>query len=127
MTLTVGINVLWLVPGEVGGSEQSTVASLQALIDLSPPGIDLRLFALERFAAAHPDVVAAIPTDLLALSGRARPVRIVSESTWLASRLATVDLAHHAGGTAPVRRGTPYVLTLHDLQPLERRATHGWV
>jgi glycosyltransferase involved in cell wall biosynthesis len=34
---------------------------------------------------------------------------------------------HHAGGTAPPIRSVPYVLTVHDLQPLERRATHGAV
>jgi alpha-1,3-rhamnosyl/mannosyltransferase len=49
---------------------------------------------------------------------------VVGESTWLARRTRDVDLVHHAGGTAPARGTAPYVLTLHDLQPLERDATH---
>jgi glycosyltransferase involved in cell wall biosynthesis len=121
---TVAINLLWLVPGQVGGSEESTVASLGGLIDLAPPDLDLRLLALAPFAAAHPEVVAALPTDVLALSGRSRAARVAGEATWLARRTRGVDLVHHAGGTAPLRERTPYVLTLHDLQPLEARATH---
>ena len=123
--VTVGINLLWLVPGEVGGSEESTLASVRALIDLADPEFDLRLFALDALRAAHPDVVAALPTDLLPISGRARAARIAAETTWLAARTRGLDLVHHAGGTAPPLRGAPYVLTLHDVQPLERRATHG--
>lgn len=122
---TVGINLLWLVPGEVGGSEQSTLASLRALRDLAPPDLDLRLFVLEPFGVAHPDVVDAFPTEVLPLSGRSRAVRVVGEASWLAARTRGLDLVHHAGGTAPPLRTTPHVLTVHDLQPLERQATHG--
>lgn len=125
MTATVGINLLWLVPGEVGGSEESTVASLLALRALAPPDLDLRLFVREAFAAAHPDVVAAFPTDRWRGGGGSRGARVVAESTWLARRTAGLDLVHHAGGTVPPIRRAPCVLTLHDLQPLERRATHG--
>src|SRR5690606_147730 len=56
-----------------------------------------------------------------------RPVRIAAESTWLARRTRGAALVHHAGGTLPPVRSAPSVLTLHDLQPLERRATHGRV
>ena len=122
---SVGINLLWLVPGEVGGSEESTLARVRALLDLAAPDLDLRLFALEPLVAAHPDLAARVATEVLPSDGRTRWKRVVAESTWLRRRGRELDLLHHAGGTAPVRRGTPYVLTLHDLQPLERRATHG--
>jgi len=122
---TVGLNLLWLVPGAVGGSEQSTLASVRALRELAPDDLALRLFVLEPFAAAHPDVVDSFPTELLPVSGRSRAVRIAAESTWLAGRTRRTHLVHHAGGTAPPVRGAPYVLTVHDLQPLERQATHG--
>jgi glycosyltransferase involved in cell wall biosynthesis len=125
----VGVNLLWLVPGRVGGSEESTVATLRGLVALAPPDLDLRLFVLEPFAEAYPDLVAALPTEVLTLSGRARPLRVLGEATWLAGRTADVDLVHHAGGTAPPRSRTPYVLTIHDLQPLGRGPrgprTHG--
>lgn len=121
----IGINLLWLVPGEVGGSEESTLASVRALVDLAEPSLDLRLFVLESFAPAHPDVAAAVPIEVVPISGRARGARIAAEATWLAARCRGIDLVHHAGGTAPPLRGAPYVLTLHDIQPLEARATHG--
>ena len=126
MTIEVGVNLLWLVPGEVGGSEQSTLATLRALDDLGSPHLRLRLLALAPLLDAHPDLADRFAVDVLARSGRSRPARVVAEATWLASRTRALDLVHHAGGTAPPRRrGVPYVLTLHDLQPLERRATHG--
>ena len=127
MTRTrVGVNLLWLVPDEVGGSEQSAVAGLHALRALAPADIELRLFVLTPFLEAHPDLVSAFPTEVLPVSGRSRIVRVAAEATWLARRTRGLDLVHHAGGTAPLRRaGVPYVVTLHDLQPLERSVTHG--
>jgi glycosyltransferase involved in cell wall biosynthesis len=124
---SVGINLLWLVPGEVGGSEQSTVATVRGLLDLDDDAVELRLFVLPGFAEAYPDVVAATRTEVAPVDGRWRPRRILVESTWLASRSQDLDLLHHAGGTVPLRRSAPAVLTLHDLQPLEARATHSWL
>lgn len=124
MTATVGINLLWLVPGQVGGSEQSTLVTVEALRDLAPDDLAFRLFVLEPFLAAHPELVASLPVEVLPLSGRSRLARIAGESTWLAARSRSVDLVHHAGGTAPPVRGAPHVLTIHDLQPLELHATH---
>lgn len=123
--VSIGINLLWMVPGEVGGSEESTLASVRALVDLAEMPFDLRLFVLESFGQAHPDVVADLPAEVLPISGRARWARIVAETSWLAARSRGLDLMHHAGGTAPPIRGAAYVLTLHDIQPLEARATHG--
>lgn len=125
MTATVGINLLWLVPGEVGGSEESTVASLLALHALGAPDLRFRVFASAAFAAAHPEVARAFPTDRWPHSGRSRAGRVLGESTWLARRTADLDLVHHAGGTVPSVGRAPCVLTVHDLQPLERSATHG--
>ncbi|MEO7429463.1 MAG: glycosyltransferase family 1 protein [Acidimicrobiales bacterium] len=121
---TIGINLLWLVPGEVGGSEESTLASVRALVELADPSLDLRLFVLESMLNAHPDVTSSLPTEVLPLSGQARWARVAAETSWLAARSRGLDLVHHAGGTAPPLRTTPYVLTLHDIQPLEAQATH---
>jgi alpha-1,3-rhamnosyl/mannosyltransferase len=123
----VAVNLLWLVPDDVGGSEQSTVASLRALAELDPPDLAVSLCVLEPFVDAHPDVVQAFRTDVLRASGRSRVARVLSEARWLPGRTAAADLVHHAGGTAPPRSRRPYVLTLHDLQPLEATATHSWL
>jgi glycosyltransferase involved in cell wall biosynthesis len=121
---TVGVNLLWLVPDEVGGSEQSTVATVRGLIDLDPTDLALRLFVLPSFADAHPDIVSALPTETAPISGRSRMRRVLTESTWLAQRTRSLDLVHHAGGTVPPRGSTRCVLTLHDIQPLVATATH---
>jgi alpha-1,3-rhamnosyl/mannosyltransferase len=123
----IGINLLWLRPGEVGGSEESTVASLRALAQRDDPDLELRLYVTEPLRRAHPDIARAFPLEVLPLSGvpMARVARVAAETTWLAARTRGVDLVHHAGGTAPPLRTAPYVLTVHDLQPLERSATHG--
>ena len=123
---TVGINLLWLVPGEVGGSEQSSVATVRGLLDLPSDALQVRLFVLPAFVESYPELAAGAPTEVAPVDGRSRWRRIAAESTWLAARTDALDLVHHAGGTVPVRRSAPAVLTLHDLQPLEATATHHW-
>ena len=56
----VGVNLLWLVPGVVGGSEEYTVGLLTALAESAPPDVELTLFVNDDLAAAHPDLVAAL-------------------------------------------------------------------
>jgi glycosyltransferase involved in cell wall biosynthesis len=117
----VGVNLLWLVPGVVGGSEETTVATLQALADNPPPDLRYRLYALEPFAAAHPELAARFPTTLLPMRGRLKPLRVLAEGTWLAhaTRRDGVDLVHHAGGTLPLGSRVPGTVTIHDLQPFD--------
>jgi glycosyltransferase involved in cell wall biosynthesis len=121
VTARVGLNLLWLVPGVVGGTEEATVELLSALADDQPSDIQWRLYALEAFAAAHPDLAARFPTRLLALRGRLKPLRVAAEGTWLArvTRTDDVDLVHHLGGTIPARSHVPSIVTVHDLQPFD--------
>lgn len=123
----VWVNLLWLAPGRVGGSEESTLASLRALHQQGDPDLQLRLAASEALVAAHPDLRDRFPVDTMPTWAGSRPLRIAAESSWLAARTRGAALVHHAGGTLPPVRSAPAVLTLHDLQPLERRATHGRV
>lgn len=120
----VGVNLLWLVPGEVGGSEESTVASLLAVAEQDDRPVDLRLFVNSALAEARPELAEHHPVEVGPVDGRSRFRRILAESGWLAARTEGLPLLHHAGGTAPVRRRSPYVLTIHDVQPLERAASH---
>ena len=131
--ITVGINLLWLVPGEVGGSEQSTVATVQGLVDLAGDDVGPVLFVVPSFADAYPELVSAVSTEIASIDGRSRLRRILKESMWLPGRIVGLDVVHHAGGTVPSRREArlateqpAVVLTLHDLQPLVATATHSW-
>jgi alpha-1,3-rhamnosyl/mannosyltransferase len=123
--MRVAVNLLWLVPGKVGGSEESTLASLRALARRADWDLELELLVGADLLEAHPDLATTFPTRVAPWSTRSRSARLLAESSWLARQTRSVDLVHHAGGTVPPRRSAPCVLTLHDLQPLERRATHG--
>jgi alpha-1,3-rhamnosyl/mannosyltransferase len=121
VTIRVGINLLWLVPEVAGGSEGSTTETLRAIAKRGDADIRHTLFVLEPFLDAHPDLAATFETVAMPLSGRAKALRVVGESTWLAraTRRHGIDLVHHAGGTVPPVRTAPSVLTIHDLQPFD--------
>jgi glycosyltransferase involved in cell wall biosynthesis len=115
------VNLLWLVPGVVGGSEESTTAALRAVAEDPPPDLTIRLAVLEPFTRAHPDLVEAFPVDVVPLDGRDKRRRVLAEQTWLArlARRRPADVVHHAGGVVPLRHPGRVVLTVHDLQPLD--------
>lgn len=114
------MNLLWLVPGEVGGSEEYTVGLLHAYLQLEEDRPEVVLYVNRRFARDHPALCAAYPTVVAPIDGTSRPGRVMIESTWLArrSRLDHLDAIHHGGGTMPVVRTAPGLVTLHDLQPI---------
>ncbi|MEJ5254313.1 MAG: glycosyltransferase family 1 protein [Acidimicrobiales bacterium] len=117
----VGWNLLWLVPGVVGGSEEYAIGLLRAWVrearDLED--LELVLFVNERFAPSYPDLARELRCVVAPVSGRSKAVRVAAESTWLAwrSRRERLSLLHHLGGTMPVVRTSPGIVTIHDLQP----------
>ena len=115
----VGINLLWLVPGIVGGSETYTTRLLHGLVERSSE-IDYTLFALPQFADAHTDLAKSFKIAFAPVTGHWKSFRIAGENSWLAAqaRRRHIDLLHHAGGTVPLLRGARAVLTIHDLQYL---------
>ncbi len=125
----VGVNLLWLVPGEVGGSEEYTVRLLAALADLGSEEVEVILYVNSRFGAAHPEIVGRYITRVAPISGASRVLRVFIESTWLALRTRAdgCELVHHAGGTMPTVRSAPGVLTIHDLQPLANPERFGLI
>jgi alpha-1,3-rhamnosyl/mannosyltransferase len=125
----LGINLLWLVPGVVGGSEEQTTGLLDAITKCPPRDVEITLFALRPFVDAYPELSAAFPTVVCRLDGRRKGVRVAAEATWLLAhaRRRGLDLLHHAGGTIPFVRATPSLLTIHDLQPLLMASNFSWV
>jgi len=120
VTLRVGLNLLWLVPGEVGGSETWVSGLLAHLAGHPVAGVDAVAFAAPALLEAHPWLGAFEVVRAPAAVGPSRPLRVLAESSWLAvaARRRHVDVLHHLGGTIPPLRATPAVLTVHDLQPL---------
>jgi glycosyltransferase involved in cell wall biosynthesis len=126
---TVGVNLLWLVPGVVGGSEDYIARLLHALARRAPDDLELVLFALRPFPAAHPELAEHFRTVVAPLDGSNKALRVAAESTWLAPqvRRAKVDVVHHAGGRVPSVSPAPSLVTIHDLQPLELPANFSTV
>lgn len=118
---TVLVNLLWMVPGVVGGSEDSMTDALRGIAEAAPDDLELRLAVLEPFAAAHPDLADAFALEVLAEDGSNKARRVLAEQTWLArtARRHGAQVVHHAGGTVPFAHPGRVVLTIQDLQPLD--------
>lgn len=119
MTRKVGINLLWMVPGTVGGSETYITRLLRGLSE-RPSDLEYTIFALPQLESAHPDLVSSFEVQYAPLSGQTKSFRVAGENTWLARRCRSgrIDLVHHGGGVVPLIRTKRPMLTIHDLQYL---------
>ncbi len=122
---TIGVNLLWLDPGVVGGSEEYTLSLLRAVHDIDPLDLELRLFARRSLLAHHPDIGQRFEVVTAPPMPAGKIGRIVAEHTWLAQRAGTVGLVHHAGGVIPAGTKNESVLTILDLQPLDMPENFG--
>lgn len=113
--IDVAVNLLWCVPGGVGGSEQYLVRQLVGLAS-QPPAFVPTIYCLPSFVDAHPELARLFPMVTAGISGDDRKRRVLTEHTWLARRTKSADVVHHGGGTSPRFGGGPIVLTIHDLQ-----------
>jgi len=111
----IAVNLLWCVPGDVGGSEEYMVRQLLGLAEAAPE-FRPTLYVVDGFVEVHGELTDRFPTIVAPFDGASRARRIVGESTFFRSHGATADLRHHGGGTAPLGAALPYVLTIHDVQ-----------
>ncbi len=114
---SVAINMLWCVPGQVGGSEEYFVRQLLGLHEINAP-FDVMVFAPRGFSVAHPDVAQNVRVVEVGNNCSNRELRVSLENTWLASKTRNFDLVHHGGGTLPSRGNASTLLTIHDVQYL---------
>ena len=108
----VGLNLVFLVPGETGGMETYTRELVPRLAALG----DVRLTALVNRETG--------PGDFEGVAAEVVPVRARNRVEWVrgeqqhVSRMAAAagcDLLHSLGSTAPVLGRVPRVTTIHDL------------
>lgn len=125
----IGINLLWLVPGDVGGSETAAVSALRSLARINRSQAEIRLFAVRPFVDAYPDLADLFDVSVAPIDGASRAVRRMYENTWLwrMAKKHKLDLMHHLGGVQPRVSPVPTVLTIHDLQPLEFPENFGFL
>lgn len=115
--LRLGVNALFYLPGEVGGSETYLLESLRAL-SRRPDRPDLVLFTnAENDGKLRAEFPAAetVPTGIAATN---RFVRILAEQLQLPrlARRARVDLLWSPGYTAPAFCFCPQVVSILDVQ-----------
>ena len=114
---SIAINMLWCVPGQVGGSEEYFVRQLLGLHEINAP-FDVTVFAPRGFSVAHPDVEQNVRVVEVGNNCSNRELRVSLENTWLANKTRKFDLVHHGGGTLPSRGNASTLLTIHDVQYL---------
>ena len=116
----IGVNLSWLVPGGVGGSEQATVRMLQAVARRRPGNFDLVLLASAEFVTSYPALADDFETHVVPLASSQRVVRVAAEHAALPRMVGrlSLDAIHDAGGPSPGRVEVPRILTIHDIQPL---------
>ncbi|MDX2379677.1 MAG: glycosyltransferase family 1 protein [Acidimicrobiia bacterium] len=119
----IAVNLLWCLPGRVGGSEEYLARQLAGLGALMPSFLPT-LYGPRGYPAAHPDLAARFTIAAGPPDGGLRSLRILGEHSWLANRTRGADLVHHGGGTVPAIGTRPTVLTVHDLQYLAHPEYH---
>ncbi|MCB0965976.1 MAG: glycosyltransferase family 4 protein [Ilumatobacter sp.] len=115
MTIDVCVNLTWIAPGRVGGSEQYLARQLLGLEAIGAD-LDVRIECTASFERVHTKLAERFPFDTTPIDRDNRAVRIALEHTWLAARTRHADVVHHGGGTTPMIGRRPIVLTIHDLQ-----------
>lgn len=122
--MRVAVNLTWLAPGRVGGSEEYLTRQLSGVDDSV---FDVDLYCDRAFVAHHPELADRFAVNTMPRWGRRRVARVALEHTWLAARTRGADVVHHGGGTLPALGGERTVLTVHDLQYLRFPAYFGRV
>jgi glycosyltransferase involved in cell wall biosynthesis len=113
----VGLNLIFLIPGETGGMEVYARELIPALIDQAPPGTSFTAFMSREGVADGSPWGELLPVVTVPVNASNR-VQWVRGEQMLLPRLAAregVDLVHSLASTAPVRGRFRRVVTVHDL------------
>ena len=115
----IAVNLLHVVPGNVGGSEEYSVETLRAFKESGTKDIEPVIHASEAFFQEYPDLLESFETEIYKLDGGSRLKRVLVESTAFRYRASKATGVHHFGGHLPVLSPRPAAVTVHDLQPLD--------
>jgi glycosyltransferase involved in cell wall biosynthesis len=111
----VGLNLVFLVPGQTGGMEIAARALIPALRDAAP---GIRFTALVNREAAGEDFGVESVVVPVAATRRVEWVRGEQQLLPRLARRAGCDLVHSLASTAPARGRFARVVTIHDLNYL---------
>jgi glycosyltransferase involved in cell wall biosynthesis len=112
----VGLNLVFLVPGETGGMETYARELIAALIEHAPE-LRLTIFLSREAATDTTAPWAAAPSVTVAVNARRRTEWVRGEQQLLPriARDRGVDLLHSLASTGPIRGRFHKVVTIHDL------------
>jgi glycosyltransferase involved in cell wall biosynthesis len=116
--MLVGLDLLYLVPGETGGRETYARELVPALMDSEP---DLELVAFVNRDAGRElarQLGGGVRSVVVPISARSRAQWAIGELALVsaAARRSRVDLLHSMANFAPTWGGFKRVVTIHDLQ-----------
>jgi glycosyltransferase involved in cell wall biosynthesis len=114
--LHVGLNLIFLVPGETGGMEVAARELIPALLEQAPAGMRFTAF-VNREAAAGGPWGELLPAVTVPVNARQRLQWVLGEQALLPRMAARagVQLVHSLASTAPLRGRFRRVVTVHDL------------
>jgi glycosyltransferase involved in cell wall biosynthesis len=113
----VGLNLVFLVPGETGGMEVVARELIPALLSEAPAGMRFTAFVNREAAAGDGPWGELLPALTVPVNARNRVQWVLGEQAVLpplAAR-AGVDLVHSLASTAPLWGRFRRVVTVHDL------------
>jgi glycosyltransferase involved in cell wall biosynthesis len=124
----VGLNLVYLVPGETGGTEVTARELLPALVGAAGGAVRFTAFVNRETAEAgggpwH-DLMDTVTVPVRARN-RVEWVRGEQQHLPALARRAGVDVLHSLGNTAPLRGGFRRVTTVHDLIHRFHPEAHG--
>ena len=118
--MRIGVNTLFYIPGEVGGSETYLRQTLRAMVE-ARPDVEIVLFTnIENDETLRKDMAGQKQVSFAKMNLRAmnRYARIIREQVELPGmvRKAGVDVLWSPGYTACLTTNCPQVVTIHDMQ-----------
>ncbi len=116
--LHIGLNLIFLVPGETGGMEVVARELIPALLAAAPPGMRFTAFVNREAAAARDGPWGELlPAVMVPVKARSRVQWVLGEQTLLPPMAARhrVGLLHSMASTAPLWGPFKRVTTVHDL------------
>jgi glycosyltransferase involved in cell wall biosynthesis len=128
--LHIGLNLIFLVPGETGGMEVAARELIPALLAAAPEGMRFTAFVNRELASTGAEELRELlPLQTVPVHARRRVQWVLGEQAML-PRLAArarVDLVHSLASTAPLWGPYRRVVTVHDLIYARFPDAHGGI
>jgi len=118
--MRIGVNALFLVPGDVGGTEVYLRENLKEMVPASPDDTFVIFTSKDNDQSLRQDLKDCLNVEFVKLPFRSavRPIRIIVEQTLLPLKIneQSIDVLWSPGYTAPLFCASSQAVTIHDLQ-----------